>query len=68
MLKNWVHVSEDRVTIQRYVPLGSVLYAEPERIKTLCFDSKSKHLTLYQRKAMSEELIMDEYRTGLEAT
>ena len=32
-------------------------------ILTLGFDSKSRHLALYQRKVMSEELIMDEYRT-----
>ena len=28
MLKSWVHVSGDRVAIQRYVPLGSMLYAQ----------------------------------------
>ena len=27
MLQRWVHVSGDRVTIQRCVPLGSMLYA-----------------------------------------
>ena len=68
MLKSRVPVSGDRVTIQRYVPLGSVLNVEPERTGTLGFDSKSRHLTLYQRNAMSEELIMDEYRIGIEAT
>ena len=31
MLKSRVPVSGDRVTIQRYVPLGSVLNVEPER-------------------------------------
>ena len=62
MLKAWVHVSLDRVTIQRCVPMGSMLYVELERIQTLGFDSNSRHLTLYQRKVKSEELIMDEYR------
>ena len=28
------------------------------------FDSKSRHLKLYQRKVMSEKLIMDLYSTG----
>ena len=31
MLKSWVHVSGDRVTIKLCVPLGSMLYAELER-------------------------------------
>ena len=56
MLKSWVHVSGDRVTIQRCMPLGSMLYAQLERTYTLGFDSKSRHLTLYQRKVTSEEL------------
>ena len=30
LLKGWVHVSGDRVTIQLRVPLGSLLYAELE--------------------------------------
>ena len=30
-LKSWVHVTGDRFTIQRCVPLGSMLYAELER-------------------------------------
>ena len=38
--------------------------AKLERTYPLGFDSKSRHLTLYQRKAMFEELVMDEYRTG----
>ena len=56
MLKSWVHESGDRFTIQGCVPLGSMLYAQLERTSTLCFDSKSRHLTLYQRKVTSEEL------------
>ena len=56
MLKSWVHVPGDRVTIQCYVPLGLMLYAQLERTQTLGFDSKSRHLTLYQRKVMSEEV------------
>ena len=34
MLKSWGHVFGDRVTIQRCVPLGSMLYAELERTST----------------------------------
>ena len=56
MLKRWVHVSGDRVTIQGCVPLGSMLYTQLERTQTLGFDSKSRHLTLYQRKVTPEEL------------
>ena len=46
VLKGWVHVSGDRVTIQRCVPLGSMLYAELERTQTLGFDSRSRHLNI----------------------
>ena len=35
---------------------GSMLYAQLERTLTLGFDSKSRNLTLYQRKVTSEEL------------
>ena len=56
MLKRWVHVSGDPVTIQLCVPLGSMLYAHLERTLTLGFDLKLRHLTLYQRKVTSEEL------------
>ena len=43
-----------------------MLYAELGGTQTLGFDSKSRHLTLYQRKVISEELIMDNYRTAVE--
>ena len=56
MLKSWRHVSGDRFSIQCCVPLGSMLYAQLERTQTLGFESKSMHLTLYQRKVTSEEL------------
>ena len=36
MLKSWVHVSGDRVTIHRFVPLGSMLYAQLVLLSPSC--------------------------------
>ena len=70
LLKIWVHVSRDHVTIQRYVPLGSMVHAELERTETPVFIQNQGFLSMegdarsYQWKVILEVLIMDEYCTG----